>query len=252
MKVVLVWLSQQIIWISLICIAGAIGYIALAISSRRKRNTALFSLEREIYQQRTTRAWLIAMLFLLLAGVILGVSIVWGSSVPLQETATVTPKSGLFTLTPEQVLPGATLTASSSITQVVVADPELQGTPATIVTNTPVPASMMQPDCPNPDAQVTFPVAGSELSGIVEVRGTARINAFSYYRFEVKFPGSNIPNFISQYNQSVDDNVLGTWDISNIINYPAGGPYHFQLVVVDIYGNTTLCTIPVNIILSEE
>ncbi len=88
MKVVLLWLSQQVIWISLICITGAIGYIALAIASRRRRNIAQFSLEREVYQQRTTRAWLIALLFLLLAAVILGISIAWGPSIPLLETAT--------------------------------------------------------------------------------------------------------------------------------------------------------------------
>ena len=165
MKVVLVWLSQQVIWISLICIAGAIGYIALGVSSRRRRNVAQFSLEREVYQHRTTRAWLIAMLFLLLAAVILGISIVWGPSTPLLETATGTPKSGLFTLTPDPALSNGTLTASSPITQVVVEAPELQGTPAPLTTSTPVPAAMMQPDCPNPDAQVLFPVAGSELPG---------------------------------------------------------------------------------------
>jgi hypothetical protein len=252
MKVVLVWLSQQVIWISLICIIGAIGYIAFALSSRRKRNIAQFTLEREIYQQRTTRSWLTAMLFLILAALILGISIVWGPSTPPLETATVTPRSGLFTLTPEQTIPNGTLTVSSPITQIVVGAPELQGTPVMIATSTPVPAALMQPDCPNPDAQVTFPVAGGELSGLIEVRGTARINAFSYYRFEVKFPDSDIPNFISQYNQPVEDDVLGTWDITNVTRYPDGGPYRFQLVVVDIYGNTTLCIIPVNIVRSEE
>jgi hypothetical protein len=252
MKVVLVWLSQQVIWISLICVIGAIGYITIAVSSRRKRNIAQFSLERDVYQQRSTRAWFTALLFLILAGAILGISVVWGPSTTLIETATATPRSGLFTLTPEQATSNGTLTASNPITQVVVGAPELQGTPLLISTSTPVPSAMMQPDCPNPDAQVTFPVAGSELSGLVEIRGTARINAFSYYRFEVKFPGSDIPNFISQYNQPIDDGVLGTWDISNSSNYPAGGPYRFLLVVVDIYGNTTLCTIPISIVRSED
>ena len=252
MKVVLVWLSRQVIWISLICIAGAVGYIAMALSSRRRRMTSQFSLEREIYQQRTTRAWLTAMLFLLLAAVILGISVVWGPTTPLTETTTATPSSGLFTLTPADSGPNSTLTASSPITEVVIESPGGQDTPIAVTTVTPVPAELMQPDCPNPDAQVTFPVAGSDLTGIVEVRGTARINAFSYYRFEVKFPGSDIPNFISQYNQLVEDGVLGTWDISNKENYPDGSPYRFQLVVVDIYGNTTLCTIPVNIVQSDE
>lgn len=215
MKVVLLWLSQQVIWISLICIAGAVAYVILALSSKRRRNTAQFSLEREIYQQRTTRAWLMALLFMLLAAMILGISIVWGPSTPLLETATATPSSGLFTFTPEPDVQDDTLNASSPITETVVEAPEAQDTPDVNATNTPVPAAMMQPDCPNPDAQITFPVAGSDLSGIVEVRGTAQINAFSYYRFEVKFPGSDIPNFISQYNQPVEDGVLGTWDISN-------------------------------------
>ncbi|MDF1512557.1 MAG: hypothetical protein P1S60_01985 [Anaerolineae bacterium] len=252
MKVVLLWLGQQVIWISLICVAGASGYIVVALSARRKRITAQFSLEQDIYQQRANRAWLTALLFLILAGVIMGINIAFQPTSPSMEIATATPASGLFTLTPDQNLPENTLSAGSSITEVVVGAPALAGTAVPLATISPVPPEMMQPDCPNPDAQITFPIAGIELSGVIEVRGTARINAFSYYRFEVKFPGSDIPNFISQYNQSVDDAVLGTWDISNSTNYPDGGPYRFQLVVVDIYGNTTLCTIPVNIARSEE
>jgi hypothetical protein len=46
----------------------------------------------------------------------------------------------------------------------------------------------------------------------------------------------------------VINGFLGTWDISDPSRYPPGGPYRFQLVVVDIYGNTTTCTIPVDIV----
>jgi hypothetical protein len=78
--------------------------------------------------------------------------------------------------------------------------------------------------------------------------GTASINAFSYYRFEVEFPGSETPNFIAQYDEAIENGTLGVWDVTDPDLYPPGGPYRFQLVVVDIYGNTTTCTIPVNIV----
>ena len=38
------------------------------------------------------------------------------------------------------------------------------------------------------------------------------------------------------------------WDVSDPNRYPPGGPYLFRLVVVDIYGNTSICTVPVNIV----
>ncbi|MFN2108068.1 MAG: hypothetical protein ACK2UI_00275, partial [Anaerolineae bacterium] len=60
--------------------------------------------------------------------------------------------------------------------------------------------------------------------------------------------GSDTPNFVSQYDTAVINGLLGTWDVSDPSRYPPGGPYRFQLVVVDIYGNTTMCTIPVNIV----
>jgi hypothetical protein len=252
MTVILDWLSQQVIWISLICLIGAIGYIITAISAKRRRDISQFSLERDVYHQRMTRAWLVAGLFLALAGTVFVVSMIWLPDESDEELASATPRSGLFTLTPPATTVDGTLTATGPLTQVIVSAPEPLGTMTPVPTFTPVPPELMQPDCPNPGAQLTFPVAGSDLSGIVEVLGTARINAFSYYRFDVRFPGADTPNFVAQYDEAVENGVLGTWDVSDPSRYPPGGPYRFQLVVVDIYGNTTTCTIPVNIVTQEE
>ena len=93
-----------------------------------------------------------------------------------------------------------------------------------------------------------MPTAGSDLSGEVTVEGTANTNAFSFYKFEVQFPGSDTPNFVSQYETAVENGPLGIWDVSDPNRYPPGGPYLFRLVVVDIYGNTTICTVPVDIV----
>ncbi len=252
MSIILDWLSQQVIWVALICLVGALAYAISATVAKRQRDIAQFTLEREVYHQRMARAWLVATLFLALAGTVFMVSVVWMPSRADDEVSTPTPSSGLYTLTPAPREPSSALTASTSITQVVVSAPEPLGTVTPLPEATSVPPELWQPDCPDPGAQLTFPVAGSDLSGIVDVLGTAQANAFSYYRYEVIFPGSDTPTFIAQYDESVENGPLQPWDVSDTTRYPPGGPYRFQLVVVDIYGNTTVCTIPVNIVSSGE
>lgn len=247
MTVILSWLGQQVIWISVICLIGAVGYVVSAILAKRRRDTAQFTLERNVYHQQMTRAWLVAGLFLALASTVFAVSLYWIPDNAVGNNPTPTPSSGLYTLTPAPGGSDGGLSATQAITQVVVSAPETLATPTPTPPSSPVPPELLQPDCPDPGSQLTFPVAGGELSGIVEVLGTAQVNAFSYYRFEVVFPGSETPNFIAQYDNPVENGALGTWDVSDSTRYPSGGPYRFQLVVVDIYGNTTTCTIPVNI-----
>jgi hypothetical protein len=257
MTVVLSWLGRQALWVGLICLLGALGYVITAVSTKRRRDIAQFSLEREVYQQRLVRAWLMAMLFLLLGGVVLIVRAFVVPSLPVTASPTPTLGVGLFTVTPAPLnvtgtltvaAPVSPLTTTATMTSVVVSAPEATPTNMPTETPTPTPPDVYQPDCPSPEAQLTLPTAGGNLSGEVRVEGTANINAFSYYKFEVQFPGSDTPNFVSQYDAPVENGFLGVWDVSDANRYPPGGPYRFQLVVVDIYGNTTTCTVPVNIV----
>ncbi len=256
MTIVLSWLGRQALWIGVICLLGALGYVVTAISTKRRRDVAQFSLEREVYQQRMTRAWFTAVLFLGLGVAVFVVRTYMLPTLPVTSTPVPTVGVGLFTLTPTPLRPLGTpgieppppLTATEMLTTVVI--PAVQPTPTDFVlpTATSVPPDVYQPDCPVAEAQLTLPTAGSNVSGEVQVAGTASVNAFSYYKFEVQFPGSDTPNFVSQYNTAVTNGFLGTWDVSDPARYPPGGPYRFQLVVVDIYGNTTTCTIPVNVV----
>ena len=66
MTIVLSWLGRQALWIGVICLLGALGYVVTAISTKRRRDIAQFSLEREVYQQRLVRAWLMAALYRIL------------------------------------------------------------------------------------------------------------------------------------------------------------------------------------------
>lgn len=257
MTIVLSWLGRQALWIGVICLLGALGYVVTAISTKRRRDIAQFSLEREVYQQRMTRAWFTAALFMGLGVAVFLVRTYMLPALPVTSTPVPTLGVGLFTLTPTPLKPMGTpgvematptLTATEMLTTVVI--PALQPTPTDLAppTSTPVPPDAYQPNCPSAEAQLTLPTAGSNVSGEVQVAGTASVNAFSYYKFEVQFPGSDTPNFVSQYETAVTNGFLGTWDVSDPSRYPGGGPYRFQLVVVDIYGNTTTCTIPVNIV----
>jgi len=263
MNVILYWLSRQVIWIAVICLIGAAGYVISAIIAKRKRDTSQFTLEREIYHQRMSRAFLVTALFLALAATVFMVNIYWNPDDEEPDVTTPTPSIGLFTLTPAPTQTGTTtdLTGTTTMTQgesssVVISAPEPTAPPLPEEllgdAPTPIPQEMLQPDCPHPGAQLTSPAAGSNVSGVVEIAGTADLNAFSYYRFEVVFPGSSTPNFIAQIDEAVDNGILGSWDVSDPARYPPGGPYRFQLVVVDIYGNTLSCIIPVNIVSQQE
>jgi hypothetical protein len=250
MSVILEWLIRQVIWISVVCLFGAVGYVVSAIVAKRQYDMAQFTLEREVYHHQMTRAGFVAGLFLALGAVVFAISVMWIPSPAIGSSDTRAPSNGLFTLTPAPRWP-TPVAGTPGTGQVVVSAPEPLGTIAPRAQAGASSAELLQPDCPASSAQVTYPVAGSKLSGVVEVMGTAMVNAFSYYRFEVVFPGSTAPTFVAQYEQVIENDSLGSWDISDPARFPPGGPYRFQLVVVDIYGNTTTCTIPVDIVASE-
>ena len=256
MNIVLQWLAQQAILLYLVCLLGAVGYAATALAARRKREMAQFSLEREIAQQQGRRAWAVAVLFLALGGVVFLVGHYIVPTLPVLETGTVTLEAGL---TPQPTATAApTITPSPTITVAVgitpgttplltpVESPTETPTPTVTPTPTPLPTAE-PPSCPSPDVQIIAPAAAATVFGMVEIRGTATINSFGYYKFEVQFPGSDTLNFIQQFDTPVENGILGYWDISNTQSYPSGGPYRFRLVAVDVYGNTTNCIIPLYI-----
>ncbi len=251
MTVVLAWLSQQAFFIYAICLIGAIGYLLAASSARRRRDVAQFTLERDVHQRQMSRAGMMATLSLTLGGLVFIVRTFVLPPLPLPSTVTPTIGVGLFTPVPRTPTPTVGLTATAPVSSVVISGPTPVAGQTPDAPPTPLPQEATLPDCPYPEAQITAPVAGSKLSGQVAIYGTAKVNAFSYYKFEILFPGSDAPNFISQYTQSVENEYLGSWDVSDAARFPPGGLYHFQLVVVDLYGNTTTCTVPVEIVAPE-
>ena len=256
MTAILEWLARQAVLFYAACGVGAVAYAIAALAARRRGEAAQFSLEREITQQQQGRAWVMAGLFVVLGLVVFGVQAMFSPNQvqstpePLQPLAGITPlptqtPTPLPTATP--TIPAATADEPENINAPTAAPANATPTaPAPTETPAPVPTPLPPlepPNCPSPDVQVTAPVAGSSVRGTVEVWGTAQINSFAYYKFEIQFQGSSTPNFIAQFERPVSNGILGYWPITG--EYPVGGPHRFRLVVVDVYGNTTNCIIPV-------
>lgn len=127
--------------------------------------------------------------------------------------------------------------------------------PRTIVeVGTPAPTAVTEPPgvtqpppafCAHPQAHITSPGDSATLQGIVEVKGTADITNFWYYKLEVASGDSPIAwRWIGAEYQPVTAGVLILWDTSI---FPPG-PYSLRLVVVDKTGNfPEPCQVVVNI-----
>ena len=96
--------------------------------------------------------------------------------------------------------------------------------------------------CDAPGVIITAPLAGETLNGLVEVRGTASIADFSYYRLEIRpLAGENYSQ-ITQVSQPVIDNLLWRLDTESY----ASGIYSLRLTVVTQRGTfPPPCIIPV-------
>jgi len=95
--------------------------------------------------------------------------------------------------------------------------------------------------CTAPGVQLTDPVAGQRVSGIVQLNGTANIDGFQYYKFEIRPDFAEVFNFYDQFDVPVTNGVLG--EINTAQFDP--GLYWIRLVVVDQTGNfPEPCVIP--------
>ncbi len=92
---------------------------------------------------------------------------------------------------------------------------------------------------------ITSPKAGSEVRGRIEIRGTASIPNFGFYKYEVAPLHADTWITIAAGRDVKVEGSLGEWDTTAI---PAGD-YQLRLVVVDNRGEALPpCIIPVRVI----
>jgi hypothetical protein len=110
-----------------------------------------------------------------------------------------------------------------------------------------------QPQAAQPNAagctpgqlELTFPEAGDEINGVVELTGTVNIPNFGFYKYEVAPNGSDSWATIAAGRVAVIQGPLGRWDTTAL----TPGDYQLRLVVVDNQGTILPpCVVPVQVI----
>lgn len=192
---------------------------------------SIFPLEKESAAKRSRRAILgILLVLAIAAGVFYISSYVGPTIVQPDETPIPTSTTSLLLATPTS--PPPLPTETPTITPTATRRP--RPTPQEIVpTDTPAP-SVVAPSCPNPGVQLTSPGVNAVLKGTIEIRGSALIENFGYYKFEFKsLAVTDEWHHVYTSQQPVSNGVLGYWNVDPL----PSGPYLFQLVVVDATGN---------------
>jgi len=218
--------SEYYIWLIGACILGILFYIGRTVMAHREKSRAIFTLEKEA--AASTRLRSIGMVFGLavLAAAFYFTATYLAPNLDLETESEPTPTVLLQpTPTPTPGMPTVTPTPNPTRTP--------RPTPTPEVTLTPTPEPVVLPNCPIDGARLTYPTVNAILKGPVEVAGSANIDNFDFYKFELRSPGASEWSTLQLFREPVTDGFLGTWDTSAL---PAGA-YTFRLVVVDKTGN---------------
>lgn len=225
MTVLIQLIADYSFWFYGLCGLGILLCLRAALMAIREKERSLFTLEKEAATSRIYRAMSTSLIFLAVgAGIFYVTNFLEPHLVFLAQEPTPTPllfPTPTFTPGPPTATPRPTPTRIP-----YTPEPIVSPTPPT---STPLPL----PPCPNPQARLTYPTVGAVLKGAVQIRGSANIDNFHYYKFEFKSEGAAEWSFLQRFDEPVETGVLGTWDTSAL---PVG-PYLFRLVVVDKTGN---------------
>lgn len=92
---------------------------------------------------------------------------------------------------------------------------------------------------------ISFPEAGNEIKGAVELIGTVNIPNFGFYKYEVAPLGSDTWATISARRTIVNNDSLGPWDTTAL----TPGDYQLRLVVTDNQGQLLpACIVTVRVV----
>ncbi len=228
------------------CIIGAAFYVREIVAARQELQQSLYSLEREAANSRFLRSLAMLGFIGLLAAVVYILQTIVAPQLALQTVSnTPTPAFQLPTDTPTptyQPTPTRTPRPPTEVPKATASAP--QATLAT--TATPTPPALPAGSCPDPNVQITAPVAGQTFSGPIQVRGTASIANFAFYKFTLNGPGTgNTEVTAGDVIRSPKQNdVLGSIDPAPLLAQP--GVYTLGLVAVDNTGNEAPhCYVPI-------
>lgn len=223
--------DKYALYLYAICALLLIPFLSELQRARRDRQS-IFPLEKENATKRLRRSLLAMVLVAAIAGGIYYIdSYVEPTVVPIDETPTATATVSILFATPTNSPAPPTETPTITPTETRRPRPTPQETAEPTETPTP---QVIAPSCPNPDVRITSPGVNAVLNGTVEIRGSASLESFGYYKFE--FQSLSVADewhHVFTGEKPVTDGVLGYWNVDPLPD----GVYLFQLVVVDATGN---------------
>ena len=220
------------VWIYLLLGFGGLFFIRKFMLAWQELRVAAFGLERQQAQARLNRAASILVLLLTIAVAEFVLVSFIAPSVP-GASPLLTPTLDLL----------ATPTTTLAVTDI----PAGNNQQITLTPSPPVQSSVS--GCVVDSIEITNPQNGQEVSGTVEIIGTANIPNFGFYKFEIKRPEEPNWQTLQAGNQVRNQESLGVWDTRRLLP----GEYQLSLVVVDNQGQASQpCIVQVRVLPFEE
>jgi hypothetical protein len=244
MGIIIQYVANYAAWIYAACGLVALYQIYRIWLVRSERKQAIFSLERDKAVKDTYNIFAIAVILLMTMGLTYFVSTTLATAVEPLVNEAIAPTPPLpFMPTPTNTPLPATSTPtntaeptdeSADAEATLTSDEELLPTqpPSTPAPTVPV---VVAPACPDERSVFLRPGNGEQVSGILNVIGTANHEEFQFYKVEYAPGASPSGNwvYITGGNSPVVNNVLASFDTRALGN----GDWTLRLIVVDRTGN---------------
>ena len=199
---------------------------------RAERRQAVFTLERERALRDLYRIFWTAMFLLLVMGATYFFSTTLNEAVePLVVEALAPTPAVPFVPTPTNTPLSATPTPTNTPTPLPL--PTAEEAAEEAATPEPPRPAVQAPACPDNRSLFLRPGNNEQVSGTINVVGSANHEQFQYYKIEYAAAGTENYAYISGGNSPVTNGVLGTIDTSALGN----GAWTMRLIVVDQTGN---------------
>ena len=237
-------LGPYVVWLYPIGVVALLIYLRAWLVASRDLRASLFTLERDTALSRMHRAATGAFaVFGLLVALFL-LQFYLGRTVDISELIRPTPTPEFMVHVDFDLTPTPTPTMPTDVDLTSAPTPTRRATPHPITLVPTVDTTPAEPtntvsappaQCGNPGVQLLQPGQGARVRGSVDVRGTANIQNFQFYKIEMGLgehpSGWSVIGDI--HRNPVTSGHLETWETAAL---PAG-TYTLRLVVVDASGN---------------
>jgi hypothetical protein len=232
MTVVIELIDNFAIWIYVACALTILVYLRVIYLAKRERGASLFTIEKEVATGRAYRASFTILGLILIVSLVAFVDLYLAPGLGIAVSSS-TPEGPLVLPTATDTPRPPTPTVSPTRGPLVRPTPPWTPTPEATPTPPVLPAS-----CPDPMATITYPGVNQTVGGVVEIRGTAQIENFSFYKVEFR-PGADGGEFhvIGELKYApVQNGLLVVWPTGEL-----SGPVSLRLTVVKSDGNYASC-----------